>query len=271
MNGGSGNTGAPGQTATSPAGSGGRGGNGGIGGNGGAGGNGGSGGGGSGGTIFLSASLLSGVNQATFSAAGGNGAGAGRILLAANNSFTSPTLSNGEGLGTFTGERTTNAFLTSAAATPYLPDTLGGPAVAGLVTDAAGFEGKGSLDALKSIISGFPLSFASIDSSFFGFDELFVSNLSGVPIQNLGLTISGVGTTAIGTLAPGESWTTLVPDGQTQGTVAVTSAIGGQTFDTSGLGSNVIVGVPEPSTFILIVIGAISLLGFTWGRRRQRG
>jgi hypothetical protein len=101
------------------------GGNGGKGGSGGNGGFGGSGGGGSGGTIFISASLLSGMDQASLSASGGSGAGAGRILLAANNAFSSPTLSHGEGLGTFTGERATNSFLTSAAATPYLPDTVG--------------------------------------------------------------------------------------------------------------------------------------------------
>jgi len=180
-----------------------------------------------------------------------------------------PTLSNGEGLGTFAGERATNSFLTSVAATPYLPDTVGGPAVLGKVTDSFGFEGKAQLDTLKTTIpANNPLSFASIDSSFVGFDEIFISNLTNTLVQGIRVNINGIGTETISTLAPGESWTTLVPDGNSQGLVSVSSTLGGKSFDSTGLGSNFIIAVPEPSTFVLLGIGVLSLLAF--GRWRLR-
>jgi hypothetical protein len=165
--------------------------------------------------------------------------------LAANNSFTSPTLPNGERLGESSGPQAASSFLTSAAATPYLPDTIGGPAVAGLVSESSGFEGQSQLDTLEATLPAnvYPLSFAGIDSSFIGFDELFVSNLSSNPIPGVGLTISGVGAVSIGTLSPGQSWTTLVPDGQTQGLVTVTTSYSTQQLDTKGLGSQFILGV----------------------------
>jgi hypothetical protein len=240
------------------------GGNGGKGGNGSKGGNGGKGGGGSGGTIFLSASLLTGADQATFSAAGGGNAGAGRILIAANNGFLQPTLTHGEALGTFTGERAGNPFLLSLASTPYLPDTDGGPSVVGTVNDLAGFEGKATLDSLKATLPSamhFPLSVATVDSPFVGFDEVFISNMTDAPLADIGLTLDGIGATTIGTLAPGESWTTLVPDGAGQGTGYVEFGLGlNATFDTTGMGADAIVGVPEPTTLSLLALGGLAMV-----------
>jgi hypothetical protein len=202
--------------------------------------------------------------------------GAGRILLAANNTLTQPTLLNGEGSNiTLTGERAPNVFLITSSQTPYLPDTVGGPAVSGIVTEALGYEGQPELDTLIGTLPAgeFPLSIASETSPFDSvngnFNELFLTNLSDDVFQNLVLTIDGVGTGSIVTLNPGESWTTLVPAGDTQGTISLISdGIVDQTVNTIGLGPDYIVGVsvPEPTSGVFLTGILISLLA-----RRRRG
>ena len=40
--------------------------------------------------------------------------------------------------------------------------------------------------------------------------------------------------------------------------------------DTSGLDNVVMTSAPEPSTLVLLAVGAISLLGYGWRQRRAR-
>jgi hypothetical protein len=190
--------------------------------------------------------------------------------LAGNNALPQPTLSNGEGLGYFTGERAPNSFLFSNSQTPYLPDTVSGPAVLGTVTEAMGYEGQSELDSLESTLppNQFQLSIASETSPFIGFNELFLSDLSDQSFENLVITIDGVGTDTIVSLNPGESWTTLVPGGETQAQFSLTFDDGSsQAIDTTGLGADYIVGVtvPEPSSLFLL-FGTTVVLG--WRRSR---
>jgi hypothetical protein len=182
--------------------------------------------------------------------------------LAANNSLTPPTLSHGESLGIFAGPQATNPFFFSVAATPYLPDTLGGPSVAGIVSESAGYVGQSQLDSLIATlpVGKFPVSIGSIASSFIGYDEVFVSNLTASSISNLSLSIAGVGTSGTGTLGPGQSWTTLVPTGETQGTIRLSYNLC-QAISTAGSGSTFIAGTALPQSATANASNSQSIFG----------
>ncbi len=144
--------------------------------------------------------------------------------------------------GSDLGARGTNPF--TGSLTPNLPDVIGGPAAAGVLDDSVGFAEKPELDTLRASAPCIDVGVAQIDSVYLGYHQVFLTNTSGDTLYGVTLTISRLGTIAIGDLPTHQSFSTLVPVGAGNDPSVTIGWVGfSQSFDTEALGTAYIVGL----------------------------
>jgi len=104
----------------------------------------------------------------------------------------------------------------SGSLSPNIPDIVGGPRAAGVLDDAAGYAEKPELDALEGHararcqLSPWPRSIRFSSDSI----RFFLANVGATGLSALTLSYSGLGSVAVGSLSPGQAYSTLVLDGR---------------------------------------------------------
>jgi len=285
-------------------GSGGNGGNGGTGGLGANGGAGGGGAGGTV-KLFGSVVDASGASVDTSGGAGGNAGADGRFIIGSNVAGGDPGSLIGASVSSFAGPVDDNPFVKgSSDLTPYIADLAGGAELFGLLNGVNGNDlnllallGVIPTNAVGALLR-LDVGSASYSDNYTGFDMLMFINLTSSGLINpmLGIDPSNTDTTFLTPLLTGgwatnplfggsggfsaltlldgfDIWATLIPDSGTIFNASLDGAgiqgLSGQYLANSQfafISLNQPPSVPEPGTFLLIVIAAFSLI---WARRRR--